>query len=75
MFRKELRESEFDALPEIDKMILNNRRQKELDKAEREHYQHMERRKKEGKGDEDEFIVYEEFKKGVDKIEFVNKVE
>ena len=52
MFRKELRESEFDALPEIDKMILNNRRQKELDKAEREHYQHMERRKKEGKGDE-----------------------
>lgn len=75
MFRKELRESEFDALPEIDKMILNNRRQKELDKAEREHYQHMERRKKEGKGDEDEFIVYEEFKKGVDKIEFVNNVE
>ena len=35
----------------------------------------MERRKKEGKGDEDEFIVYEEFKKGVDKIEFVGKVE
>lgn len=74
-FRKELREAEFEALPEVEQMILNNRRQKELDKAEKEHYQHMERRKKEGKGDEDEFIVYDEFKKGIDKIEFVGKVE
>ena len=34
----------------------------------------MERRKKEGKGDEDEFIIYEEFKKGIDKIEFVDDI-
>lgn len=73
--RKQLREMEWEALPEVEKLILTNRRQKELDKAEKEHYQHMERRKKEGKGDEDEFIVYDEFKKGIDKIEFVGKVE
>lgn len=73
--RKELRELEFNSLSEVEQMILKNRRQKELDKAAREHLEHMERRKKEGRGDEDEFIVYKEFVKGVDKIEFVSKVE